>query len=98
MFVDPVSNTHLPPITHTFIPSNLKSADIDPMYMDRFIQEELDAGHFDGPFLIEQAHLTFRGHFRTMLLGFMEKPGSTALRLIHHHSKEDGNGHSTNMS
>ena len=29
-------------------------------------------------------------------LGFIEKPGSTALRLIRHHSKEDAFGQSMN--
>jgi len=36
----PIGNPPL--LTHTFIPNNLKSADIDPVYMDKFIQEELD--------------------------------------------------------
>jgi len=76
-----------PPITHTFIPNNLKSADINLLYMDNFIQEELDAGHFYGPFLVEEAHEIFGGHFQMAPLDFFERPGSTALRLIHHIQK-----------
>jgi len=57
--------------------------------MDKFIQEELDASHFDGPFSVEEAHIVFGGHFHTVPLGFVEKPGSTVLRLIHPHLKED---------
>ena len=49
----PIGN---PPLTHTFIPNNLKSADIDPSYMDSFIKEEIDVGRFDRPFSVEQAH------------------------------------------
>jgi len=64
--------------------------------MDNFIQEELDARCFDRPFMTEEAHLIFSGHFHTAPLGFIEKPGSTMLRLIHPHSKEDTIGNSTN--
>jgi len=90
----PIGNP--PPLTHTFIPHNLKSADIDPSYMDNFIQEELTAGHFDGPFSVEEAHEIFGGHFCMAPLGFVEKPGLSLLRLFHHHSKENKFGHSTN--
>jgi len=90
----PIGNP--PPLMHTFIPDNLKLANINPTYMDTFIQEELDAGRFNGPFTIQEAHLIFGSHFHTAPLGFIEKPGSTVLRLIHHHSKEDGLSQSTN--
>jgi len=59
----PIGNPPL--LTHMFIPNNLSSADIDPAYMDSFIQEELDVGHFDCPFTIQQAHIIFNGHFHT---------------------------------
>src|SRR5882724_10788034 len=84
------------PLTHTFIPYNLKSADADPTYMDKFIQEELDSRHFDGPFTIDEALSIFGGHFCMAPLGFIEKPGLTALRLICHYSKEDAFGQSMN--
>jgi len=61
-----------------------------------FIQDELDASHLDGPFSFKEAHIIFDGHFHTTHLGFIEKPGSTVLRLIHHHLKEDRFGNSTN--
>ena len=38
---------------------------------------------------MEQAHKIFGGHFRTAPLSFIEKPGTSTLRLICHHSKED---------
>ena len=74
----PISN--LPLLTHKFIPVNMRSADIDPTYMDNFIQKELYANHFDGPFTVQEAHYIFDGHFCTAPLSFIEKPGSTALR------------------
>jgi len=64
--------------------------------MDNFIQEELDASCFDGPFSVDKAHKIFSGHFCTAPLGFIEKPGSTALCLICHHSKIDLYGDSMN--
>jgi len=90
----PIGNPPL--LTHTFIPNNLKSADIDPVYMDKFIQEELDIGHFDGPFSVDEAHTIVGGHFCTASLSFVEKHSLTALHLIHHHSKDDLYGYSTN--
>jgi len=86
----------LPPLTYTFIPENLKSAKIDPLYMDNFLASEIATGRIDGPYTITQAHIIFNGHFRTAPLGLVEKPGSDALRMIRHHSKEDGLGQSTN--
>jgi len=50
----------------------------------------------DGPFTIEQAHTIYGGHFRTCPLGLVEKPGSLALQMIRHLSKEDDYGISTN--
>src|SRR6266481_2693618 len=50
----------------------------------------------DGPYSIEQAHIVFGGHFRTCPLGLVEKPGSTALCMIHHFLKDDQFGQSTN--
>jgi len=64
--------------------------------MDKFLKDEVAASRIDGPFSIQDAHIIFDGHFRTAPLGFVEKPGSTALRLIRHHSKEDDMGFSTN--
>ena len=50
----------------------------------------------DGPYTIEQAHVIYGGHFCTCPLGLVEKLGSSALRMIHHFSKEDQFGDSTN--
>src|SRR5882724_13572428 len=77
IYGSPIAN--LPPLTYTFIPANLKSADIDPIYMDNFIKEEVAAGRFDGPFSVQEARIVFGRHFHTAPLGFVEKPGSSAL-------------------
>jgi len=47
--------------------------------MDNFIKDELESGHLDGPFSVEEAHIFFAGHFCTAPLGFIEKLGSSAL-------------------
>ena len=44
----PISNP--PPLTYTFIPNNLKSAKIDPAYMDNFLAAEVASGCIDGIF------------------------------------------------
>jgi len=90
----PIGNP--PPLTHTIISNNLRLVDIYPLYMDNFIQEELNSSQFDGPYTVEEAHKIFGGHFCTAPLGFVEKPSSMSLRLIHHHLKEDDFGQSTN--
>jgi len=64
--------------------------------MDSFLVEEVASGHMDSLFAIESAQHIFKGHFHTVPLSFVEKLGSTALHLIHHHSKEDHLGMSTN--
>ena len=65
----PIGNP--PPLTHTIISNNLRLVDIYPLYMDNFIQEELNASQFDGPYTIEEAHKIFGGHFCTAPLGFV---------------------------
>jgi len=71
-------------------------ANINPEYISHLIAEEVAAGQMDGPFSIEQAQYIYSGHFRTCPLRLIEKPGSNALCMIHHFSKEDHLGHSTN--
>ena len=90
----PIGNP--PPLRYTFIPNNLTSANIQPEYITNLITAEVMAGHMDGTFTIEQAHIIYGGHFRTCPLGLVEKPGSSALRMIRHFSKEDHLGVSTN--
>jgi len=90
----PIGNP--PPIHFSFIPKNLPSANIQPEYISNLIAEEVAAGRMDGPYTIEQAHAIYHGHFRTCPLGLVEKPGSTALRMIRHFSKEDKFGDLTN--
>jgi len=76
----PIGN--LPPLSYTFIPDNLTSTNIDMIYMDNFLVEEVTSGRMDSPFSIETAHHIFKGHFRTTPLGFIEKPGLNTLCLI----------------
>ena len=90
----PISNP--PPLTYTFIPDNLKSAKIDPAYMDNFLVAKVASGCINGPFSIAQAHSVFGGHFHTTPPGLVEKPGSDALCMICHHSKKDCYDQSTN--
>jgi len=90
----PIGN---PPIlSHTFIPNNLKVANLDPAYMDSFLAAEVATGRIDGLFTVYQAHALFGGHFHMAPLGLVEKPGSTALRMIRNHSKGDHLGQATN--
>jgi len=64
--------------------------------MDNFLAAEVSIGHIDSPFTVTQAHAIFGSHFHTAPLGLVEKLGSTALHLIHHLSKQDHLGKSTN--
>jgi len=49
----PIGNPH--PFSYTFIPNNLKSAEINLAYMDAFLASQIALGHIDGP-SIAQAH------------------------------------------
>ena len=50
----PIGN--LPPLSYTFIPDNLASANINLVYMDNFLAEEVTSGHMDSPYSFETAH------------------------------------------
>jgi len=63
----PIGNP--PPRIHTFSPNNLRSAELDPLYMDEFLASKVAMGQIDGPFTVTQAHVVFGGHFRTAPLG-----------------------------
>jgi len=68
-----------------------------PHIVDNEIATELSARQMSGPFSISEATTIFNGHFRTSPLGLVEKePGSGKWRTIHHLSKEDAAGDSTN--
>jgi hypothetical protein len=65
--------------------------------VDAHILDELKAGQMSGPYTIEQAHVLFRGHFRTAPLGFIERPpGCRKWRMIRNLSARDHLGVSTN--
>ena len=79
-----------------FILKNLPSANIQPEYIKNLINDEIMSGCIDGPFMIEEAHTIYGGHFWTCSLGLDEELCSTVLWIIHHFSKEDQFGHSSN--
>jgi hypothetical protein len=87
-----------PPLTYSFIPDNLASANLNPKYITNDLASEVASGRMGGPFTVEEAHRLFEGHFRTSPLGLVPKPGkcSDDLRLIRHLSKKDHLGFSTN--
>ena len=89
----PIGNP--PPICITFL-KNLPSANIQPSYISNIITGEVATGGMDGPYTIEQAHVIYQGHFHMCPLGLVEKPGSTALHMIHHFLKEAQFGDSKN--
>ena len=50
-----------------------------------------------GPFMLEETHKIFNGHFRTVPVGLVEKdPAKGTFRMIQHFSKEDELGVSVN--
>jgi len=58
----------LPPLSYTFIPNNLASADINLEYMDSFLADKVASGCMDGLYSIKTAHHIFKGHFRPVPL------------------------------
>jgi hypothetical protein len=63
------------PITSTYIARNHKSALDNPDAVNLYIQTELDAGRYSGPFSPEACR-TLIGHFRTSPLGAIPKGDS----------------------
>jgi hypothetical protein len=101
----PIGNP--PPLTETFIPPNMPSAYQFPSIISSSLAEEVAANRVSGPFTVLEAHMIFKGHFRTAPLGLVEKePGSgelrkkqpdpSQLRMIRNHSACDPRGVSTN--
>jgi len=81
----------------TFLPNNLPSANIWPDIIDQELLDETASGRMSGPFTVEQATQIFGGFFRCAPVGLVEKtPGDGNWRMIHHLSKQDANGCSTN--
>jgi len=73
----PISNP--PSLMHTFIHDNLKSAELDLLYMDKFLASEVAMGQIDSPLTVAKDHNVFGGHLQTAPPGLVKKPGSTAL-------------------
>ena len=91
----PIGNP--PPLTCTFLPNNLPSANIRPDIIDQELLGETASGRMSGPFTIDQATIIFNGFFRCSPVGLVEKtPGDSNWRMIRHLSKQDATGCSTN--
>jgi len=84
-----------PPLTYTFTPNNLNSVQHQThCIMDNSFKMNLMPAVSMDLSLSKKFTIIFNSHFHTTPLGFVENPGSTALRLIHHHLKEDRFGNS----
>jgi hypothetical protein len=95
VFGSPIGNP--PPLTYTFIPNNMASADEHSNMVDKHFQEEIAAGRLSGPYTIPEASLLFHGHFRTAPIGYIEKPpGCGKWRMIRNLSAKDPFGIATN--
>ena len=82
-FGSPIGNP--PPLTQTFIPPNLASANIQPEIIVKELLDETAAGRMSGPFTVDDAHQIFKGHFHTSPVGLVEKvEGDGNWRMIHH--------------
>lgn len=91
----PIGNP--PPLTYTFIPHNMPHVSEHSAGVDALILDELKAERISGPYTFDEAHVLFRGHFRTVLLGFIERPpGCGKWRMIRNLSARDHLGVSTN--
>ena len=76
---------------------NLHSAELQPDLVTNYIAKEVFLGWMAGPFTLEETHLVFKGHFRTVPVGLVEKdPSKGTFRMIQHFSKEDTLGMSVN--
>ena len=85
------------PLTHMTIMPNLMSARLQPDVVTGYITKEVVLGHMSGPFTLEETHHIFKGHFRTVPVGLVEKdPTKGTFQMIQHFSKEDELGVSVN--
>jgi len=94
-YSSPIGNP--PPLTHTFLPPNLASANLHPELIDLEIASEVLASRISGPFSPSDAEKIFGSFFRSSPVGPIEKiQGDNVWRIIHHLLKRDVEGHSTN--
>jgi hypothetical protein len=94
-FGAPIGNP--PRLTYTFIPPNMPSADEHVDMVDEHFSQEFAAGRMSGPYIIQEAHILFHGHFQTAPMGFIEKPpGCRKWRMIRNLSACDSHRFSTN--
>ena len=77
-----------PPMTATFLPPNLASANLHPEIIDLELLTEVSAGQMSGPFSTTQATAIFNGFFHSSPVGIVEKnPGDGLWHIIRHLSK-----------
>ena len=68
-------------LLNSYTPDNHSSATAHPEIVSAYIQKELTAGRYSGPFSFAQLYSTL-GPFRTAPLGLVPKPHSSNFRLI----------------
>jgi len=77
-----------PPLTATFLPPNLPSANLHPELIDLELSNEVSAGQMLGPFSTTQASAIFDGFFCSSPVGLVEKnPGDGIWCMLMHLSK-----------
>ena len=85
------------PLSMSFLPSNLPSANIRPKIIDQELVVEVAARWMSGPFTVSEATEIFSGFFCCSPVGLVEKvPGDGNWCMIRHLSKQDSNRNSTN--
>jgi len=84
-------------LSHTTVMPNLHSAELRQDLVSDYIAKEVSFVQMAGPFTLEETHLVFEGHFRTVPVGLMEKdPSKCTFHMIQHFSKEHALGVSVN--
>ena len=89
----PIGNP--PPLSATFLPQNLSSANLHPSIINQELLDEVANSHMSCPFSSDEAAMIFGGFFRCSPIGLVEKvPGDSNWRMIRHLSKQDKDGNS----
>lgn len=68
-------------VDRTLVFANHSSTNLNPSFIDEYIQSEQGAGRYSRAFDVEELE-SIIGHFRTSPLGLVPKPHSSKFRLI----------------
>jgi len=80
-----------------FLPPNFPSTNIHLLLIEQELLYEVMAGQMSGPFTVAQVATVFASPFHSSPVGLVEKsPGQGVWCMIHHLSKCDNDGQSTN--